>query len=323
MGDILFSGDESKISRGIARVTKGQFSHAMLYVENSVIHATLEGVYSKNPQRLLYENPEKLRALRMRERRSPEFYRAVASFSREKIGSLYSIPHALVAPIRSNLFKNTNSQDQFCSRLVAQAYSSAGVDLVKNPEFCSPNEIAESSLLLQVDDCVRVATEADIKFAERDDPNLAIQQATFEWLKKVRALAKRRGLPNISTQNDVSTMLMSNPSLDKVVSAYIKSTLYPNYYNIDRKINQYRYDVQIFLDEFRGKSYVKDVIARERKISVGEYDRRSRNATAALENYLAVPLEYFHIELQLADRLFDEVKVRLAVLNEVESRIEA
>ncbi|TOD75392.1 hypothetical protein, partial [Vibrio parahaemolyticus] len=65
LGDVILTMGEGKSSKLIAKVTGGDFSHAMIYVGNSLVHAIPEGgVYSKNPQRLLFKNANQVKVLR-------------------------------------------------------------------------------------------------------------------------------------------------------------------------------------------------------------------------------------------------------------------
>lgn len=52
-------------------------------------------------------------------------------------------------------FRDTEDRDKsnrtFCSRLVSQAYHQAGIDIVKNPDYCSPDDIFYSDTLTLVE----------------------------------------------------------------------------------------------------------------------------------------------------------------------------
>lgn len=54
----------------------------------------------------------------------------------------------------------------FCSRLVAQSYDKMGVQLVKNPDYCTPASFLESEALVRVENALMLATEDDLRIVE-------------------------------------------------------------------------------------------------------------------------------------------------------------
>ena len=54
----------------------------------------------------------------------------------------------------------------FCSRLVAQSYNKMGVQLVKNPDYCTPASFLESKALFRVENALMPATGDDLGIVE-------------------------------------------------------------------------------------------------------------------------------------------------------------
>lgn len=154
-GDIILeSGNTKIISSTIKTVTGSHYSHAILYIGRSVVHATSDGVYSKNPQRILVDNINDLKVLRCCDVNSNQLEK-ICDFARNQIGSLYSVAEATLSPVLGKTEKKASAREQFCSRLVAQAYYyGANISLVKNPDYCSPADIERSQLLKVVDNVV-------------------------------------------------------------------------------------------------------------------------------------------------------------------------
>jgi len=316
-GDILFSRSPY-VGKIIAKSTKGAYSHVMLYVGDSLIHAEPNGVWSKNPQRLLVDDPSRLSAYRVKEQISGEALQILENFARTKVGGLYSIPQA-VSTVRRAATAVANDE-QFCSRLVAQSFQAIGVNLVDVPDFCTPNQIAKSPLLEPVIDCVREASAADISFSETEDYNLQLQKETYIWLKKVRKLSERRKLRAIVAQNDVGAMVLENPSLDHVVSNYVRSTRYLDFSDIDRSRNPWRYDVRLFLEKVGSHPSPMHVVSRERAINESNIRRHEINLLAAANNAKS-GLEFFGMELELAHKILDEMYEWRGVMEEAERRM--
>lgn len=320
-GDVLLSVDTSKVSRRIAKATGGDYSHAMLYIGNSFIHAMTDGVYSKNPQRYLRENIDHLAAFRV----IPELatladFNAVCNFSRNQVGALYSIPQAAFARIPGKKMAKTvdRSGKQFCSRLVAQAFASIGVALVEDVDYCSPNDLARSPNLYRVEGAVRQMTNDEIAFSQTPDINATIQQRTYQWLEKSRRLAKRRGLGVIAVQNDVLPMLVRHPAYHRVVSGYVIDSGYADFYNWDREKNPYRYDTNVFLSMGSSAKELVQLLHVEWPSLKSELKRHETNIIASFGNFRNYHyLEYMRLTHDLTEKLFKETEQRKKTFMEV------
>lgn len=238
-GDIILTASFKPGSRAIRAATDADFSHVMLYVEKSLIHAEPAGVFSKNPQRHLRSRKDHIRVLRFQSL-THEQVLAVCSFARSKIGSLYSKREALRS-ITEARFNRARSMEQFCSRLVAQAFHSVGIDLVDNPDYCTPGDFQSSSILEEVKDAVREAISGEIEYGKTPDTVLDHQRDTYRWLKRARTIAFFKGA-ELQTMNDVLVFLEAYPECDKDVVKAIRNTGYLQHRERDRSINPYRYD---------------------------------------------------------------------------------
>jgi len=318
VGDILLSFGESKTAKRIAKATGGGFSHAMLYVGHSVIHAMPDGVYSKNPQRLLVSAPEHLGVLRLCRHLSTHEKDQLCGYARTWIGALYSVPEAGATLLLSKVKKSAISDKQFCSRLVAQAYAFIGVDLVKNPDYCSPNDFLRSPEVETIEGCIKRMNQAEIDFADSHDYNVEIQQATFVWLAKVRSLAERRKLGQVSKQLDVTPLLMQHPGFDKVITQYVINSGYANYARVDRVRNPHRYNPQAFVLLCSNKRVsIQEMIEEEQRSIDRDMKRRTENYANSKANYSQMPLQYFALEMELACDLLNELECRQHTLDAV------
>lgn len=318
-GDILLSRGAGKGAASIAKLTGGRFSHAMIYVGNSVIHAMPDGVYSKNPQRILYDSVDDMLALRAARGLTDQQAQTVVDTARYWVGALYSRAQAAAVRAYSQVCVPTTSPLQFCSRLVAQCYQAAGIQLVVNPDYCSPNDLARSDELVPIADFSVEANEAEIQFAlDTDDPNETIQRAAFTWLCKARDLAKRRGLGAIATEADVGLLIAEHPPLDKVICNYVRTSGYLGYFDVDRGINPYRYDAALFRGSFDSEAALKSAIKWERQVNEREMQRHGRNLATAQQNLRMLDSEFNRLQCTLQTDIVGEIHVRLQVLQEVE-----
>jgi uncharacterized protein YycO len=144
-GDILLTTSHAAESWSVRFGTKSDISHAMLYVApSSVIDSTMEGVHARNLQKIFYEDDCAVHALRPVTALASEAMRAVILYARLATGAPYALREAAQSVRKP---KGSGSDKQFCSRLVARAYSAGGINLVDNPDFCTPQQLKESALL--------------------------------------------------------------------------------------------------------------------------------------------------------------------------------
>lgn len=264
-GDIILSTTREKKSAGIRLATLSRFSHAMLYTHLSIIHADGDGVFSTNPQRRLFAGGDSI-VLRAKKPESVNLV-AACNFARDRVGTLYSVPEAAAAALLRKSRITALSSNQFCSRLVAQAYRAGGLDLVERPDFCVPEDIKRSDHLFEIS-AIREATEADIRLADTKDTVKIHLQNTFSWLRKVRNLAKTLGT-RVDSVNEALNFISQNPDLDQVILDAVQQSGYLDDYKMDCEINPYRYSDSAMLALLSGRPdwEVGDILQKELAIN--------------------------------------------------------
>lgn len=318
-GDIVLTGDKSLASIGVKIATASKYSHAAIYVGNTLIEATLKGVFSKNIQRLIFDRENDVAVLRSKKQLSEQEIEAICSYARSKTGSLYALDEAITIRLRSTL-KLDKSNRQFCSRLVAESYASIRYDFInlRNHSYCTPRQLALCKAFKEVDGVIRKATPEEIEFSQTTDPNIENQRRTFEWLDNVRALTKKEPhLSNIDIQtiNDVNNFLILHPKYDSIVAAFMKVSGYLEHYNVDSTINHYRYNEKLFIFTMMQQNdplqFIDNQLDREPEMQ--------KRFTYMMYAYIRLlkqkNLEYFKLHLQLYINLLTEVHVRLHIVS--------
>ncbi|WP_417585677.1 YiiX/YebB-like N1pC/P60 family cysteine hydrolase [Nitrincola sp.] len=313
-GDIILeSGNTKLISGAIKKATDSEYSHAMVYTGYSMIHATTKGgVFSKNPQRLLVDKSKALKVLRLRGGLTQPQKAAVCGEAGALVGSLYGKREALGA-IRKKKRNEAQNRRQFCSRLVAQCYDKAGIKLVKNVDYCAPEDFNTSSMLYEVTSAVREASAQDIALMGKEDPNLVNQKETFKWLNKARNALKKNGI-EIQTINDVIKALLVDGRHDKTICKFVNATKYLTLYNIDRDANPHRYSASIFAAEAINSQDFHSFIRDEVTLNEREISRHSFNLQACRTNYEPSNLEFILLHIELYCNLLQETRYRLVVI---------
>lgn len=298
-GDVLFTRSKF-VGTGIAKATNGRFGHVMLYLDNMIIHADTKGVWSKNPQRILTNDQSRLAAYRLKNPLLADHLQRIESYARSRVGSLYSIPQAVqsLQKHKERISDRYVLDRQFCSRLVAQSFAEVGVNFVADFDFCTPNEIAESTLLEEVQDAVVLASAADMDFHKTPDFNLEIQVETYRWLNQVRSLAENHQLRPVHAQSDVGQWVLDHPQFDAEICRYIQSTKYLTLYDADKRKNPWRYNPQLMLLALSASPSAETALASERNQNDSILQRIHHERLKAIENAKSC-LNYCKLEEQL------------------------
>ena len=110
-GDIILTSDNTKISKGIRLSTLSRYSHASIWVGGTLIEATRDGVFSKNPQRLLFDRPCDCMVLRSKKAINETDINNICDFARSKVGSLYALDEAILISALRSMKKNLQTSN--------------------------------------------------------------------------------------------------------------------------------------------------------------------------------------------------------------------
>ena len=283
----------------------------MLYVtSSSVIDSTSDGVHSRNLQKMFYEDECAIYALRLQAPLSAEQLSKAVAYARAETGTQYSVieaMRALKAP------RSEGSNKQFCSRLVARAYGHAGINLVKNPDFCTPQQLKESALLSHLPSpAISVSDEEYESLKAQPNGVISMMEVTNDFLEQVRMLS-----PNIQSINDAFYFLTKNPSADKTVFEALKSSGYLDFWREQPERYPWRYD----LDAMKMYSEEKGIEAEMRNYcettlsndAAGTFKHWRANLVGAKANAKKLPLKSFAAITVLYENLVGTHETRVEV----------
>ena len=225
---------------GVIRLGSKHYSHAMLYVGGSIIHAHPPMVFAVNPQRLSAAHVDDYTCLRF-DGLTLEQKRKIEEFARSQVGALYSIPEAVKTVVNKSGDTKDLSGVEFCSRLVAEAYSYAGIQLVPNCSYCAPGDFLSVESLMQIGACTRCADEHDKAILKSTDFVLLSQERAYDWLKRVRVMSENDGF-DVKTINSIFEYVQSFPSRDSEVFDALKESRYLETWKDDKAAHGYRYN---------------------------------------------------------------------------------
>lgn len=307
-GDVLLSTTQQKPSRIIRKATGSDYSHAMLYVHNTIIHAEGEGVFTTNPQRRMFPSGASI-VLRLRDPSAVDL-KKVCNFAVSLAGGLYSVPEAVLAAILQRTKTAALSPDQYCSRLVAQAYSHAGIQLVTNPDYCSPGDLLQSPLLEEVQGSIRPAIEGELRIYATRDTLKIHQHHTFLWLRRVRRIAKERGVV-VASINDAFDFVLAHPRHDAEVASAIRESGYLDDYLLDCEANPHRYDIESFRAILHAHSPEVERILRD-EIQINR--DMVANILPHLQKFFGASLAVFQLMFDMHIRRLEQVRERIELI---------
>lgn len=241
-GDIFLTTQSSILSKGIRVFTESAFSHAMLYMgDQSFIHSDGKGVHSGNVQRLIFSRQEQAAVLRVKRNVDRSLIDQACGFARAQIGKQYSTRDAIATKFR--VAQRTDSNRQFCSRLVAQSFDCVGLKLVENPRYCAPSELDDSELTIRISNCIREACAEDIEVALRKNLPERQQEVTNCFFEKVRKITQQ----DIQTFEQLLAHLRKDATHDNAVSEALDDSGYCNLWIEETLENPWRTDKNLFL----------------------------------------------------------------------------
>jgi len=300
-GDIILTRSNSEISQLVRRLTKSEYSHAILYVGlSSCIDSDGLGVQSQNIQRLLYENESDIKVLRLKRIEDRNKIANAIAFARQKIGTEYSIDEAKAALLKKEIEAKERNR-QFCTRFVAQAFESAGVRLVENPDYCNPEELLNSVLLIEVEAPLREANDAEVEFANSESP-LKKQQ---EIHNLIFSDARKLSGEDIQTFEQLSKYVLENPDKESEITKIIESSGYLTMWQIDTDNNPWYYDPNLLIEHYKDPRQIVDLALFFANTEKETRQRFEMTLETLKFGYSFYQQKYFAIQIELYEKLIE------------------
>ncbi|OUC53027.1 MULTISPECIES: YiiX/YebB-like N1pC/P60 family cysteine hydrolase [Sphingomonadaceae] len=236
-GDIILTASSGKVSKAIRIASKGQVSHAMICVQHgSIIDSTNDGVQAHNIQRELYGPDDHVAVLRLRQSLTEVQLGTIIDFARSEIGTRYSKSEAVRSVLTG---PKPRTRQLFCSRLVARAFASAGVHLVADPDYCTPEQIRRSPLLAELADMTETVSPAELAaWAARPNPIAGMQDIQNRILAAARQLD-----PSVENFNDLDRLVQDHPEWDEEIARVYRESGYLDLWRADLAVNPWHYDL--------------------------------------------------------------------------------
>ncbi|MGS0824375.1 hypothetical protein ACVBIO_01050 [Shewanella sp. 0m-8] len=164
-----------------------------------------------------------------------------------------------------------------------------------------PKEIEECTKLSIVYEAVRVASDADIEFAQSQSPLEKQANITNHILESARKITDE----DIQTLTDLSHYMFKNAKFDQQISKIIKDSGYLTLWDGEKEQNPWRYDYNLFMDLPIQRIEKLELAERELRSSNDMIERFSQMLSFYMESHLKTPLEYTTLHIMLYQKLFE------------------
>lgn len=205
-GDIILINENERL----AKMMGSKFDHVMYFAGGiTCIEADGLAVKANQCDRFIFTDPQKCMILRLRDNKKFEKISMITTWIRSRSGMEYSTEEArLVQTARNGKHKQDRT---FCTRLVTQAFHLHGINLVENPDYCTPQEIVESKKLIRV---------SDYLFEVSEDTNMQSSPA-LEYQRDILLMFHQEVSKifscDIQTEDDIIRALIKQPSFDNIL----------------------------------------------------------------------------------------------------------
>ncbi len=309
-GDIILKKSDDRTSELVRKLSHSTFSHAILYVGGGSCLEANDIVISFNIQRKLIENKDYVCVLRLKDEVDSPILEDIIANARMNVGMSYSIDDAM--GIISPEYRPGNTRRQTCTRFVAQAFEKAGVKLVDNANFCSPEELLKSNLLIRVEDVLREATDEDVKFAN----SKSVLPKQHEIIKKILEDVRNVTKSDIQEINELKNFVIQHQEFDDVIADILKQSGYLDLWKEEEERLPHHYDLTKFV-----QYYGKNILNVAQSILMVSQPELAR-FTFCHDQILKDMKEFGHLKVvklfaDLYENLMDFTKRRMAVAESV------
>lgn len=136
-----------------------QYDHAAIYLGDAfLMEADGTGVVMNHVYSYAFREKGHGCILRL-QKSSPRIIDDVLFWIRSRMAMEFGTQQARMVNAFKDTYQEEHSNRTFCSRLVAQAYHQGGIDIVKNPDYCSPDDFLASDCLEKIEPSLQSFTE--------------------------------------------------------------------------------------------------------------------------------------------------------------------
>ena len=210
-------------------------------------------VQAWNLQREFFREDEAVYAFRLRDPLAPVEMARIIDFARSEIGTRYSKSEAARSVLGG---PKPRSNRQFCSRMVARAYASAGIQLVPDQDYCTPEDLRNSPLLVELEDVTQPVSAEEMQAIAAHPTPLDLMRESHNAI----LAAGRRLDPTVENFTDLIQMVLDHREWDATIAQALRDSGYLDVWKYERQAHPYRYDLTL-MDSVSDPTMVADLRA--------------------------------------------------------------
>lgn len=315
-GDIIlvrYPNDQT--SQLIMRLTRSNYSHAMIYVDlDSVIEAA-DIVTANNPIRESIASLDDACVLRIKpEYRDEDIINNAIGYARNMIGMEYSKEEA------RHVFKppKTVAQPnrQICTRLVAKAFHEAGLPIVENPDYCTLADLEHSEKLEIVKNAF---VEVSQEIQEIIDSQNILDCQT-DVIASLLTNCREEFNEDIQTLDQLHLYSHQHPERNEQIVTIIENSGYLNLWREEETLNPYNFNADLFIEKYK-ENAIPAVVQNKLAVDQCEYRYRCNIVALFLESINNGINPYLRCMMTLYYDLIDQCGRRKVVLSEVMNKL--
>lgn len=250
--DIIMEKGETNFSNVYNKRYGTPYTHAKLYIGNgSYIDADGTGVKAQQVERTLYESQDDAIVLRYNGELIDEQKKVIELFVRSEIGKEFHIP-LRVNPMGKSDDKNELNRE-YCVRLVASAYQTAGIEIADDVLYCQPKDFINSTLLIDAGIKLKEANDDDIQYANSICIINKQDEICANMFERIRQITQA----DIQTEGQIVDFLIKNPSFDDEIYNSLKNDPYFSMLEQYHNDHPEEYNVQSFILRYREKAAIQ------------------------------------------------------------------
>lgn len=200
-GDILLMNTYHEVQRKVMERYSGSciYDHAALYIGDAfLMEANGLGVVMNHIYSYGFKAENDACIMRLKNQ-SPVTISNVIYNAKAFMGMEFDGNEAHAVPANKNTDKEDTSNRTFCSRLVSQCFSDEGINLFKNPNYCSPDDFLTCELLEKIEPSLMPFTsEMEVTVENAQKQRVDFKSATY-WAIPFQQLSSLYG-------EDIQTM---------------------------------------------------------------------------------------------------------------------
>lgn len=263
-GDIILTNGDNSLSseskkdkmtpKAIRKILGSDYSHVMIYLDGTCAHAVgKKGVEYFNISKYFIRSKDKIKVLRFKEVLSEKDKGKLERFIAERHGNEYDYFAASKSAFKLSLSNDINQQ--FCSKLVADAYEVIGIKIEEqiSSQNINPKDIQECKKFKEVEiEFEKVLEDKAVEIINKKSRSLVEQTKSVNELRK--KLQKIYSEYNLEFYNYQTTLFKDIPSqknmpnfriINKKIAEAIRQSGYDSFWKYDIDDNPEIYNLKV------------------------------------------------------------------------------